>query len=290
MPRCPATKTRLAFQLKREFLPLATSRLAISEIAGHHLLDELRRTSSSASSRAFRAPCWRRRSADRPRSGGSRRGSMRTTVLPDLLSTPVSSTPLPRHSMPRPTSAKASSTNSRTERVSPVASTKSSGASCLQDPLHALDVVARMAPVALGVEIAEIERVLAGRSRCAATPRVILRVTKVSPRIGLSWLNRMPLRGVHAVGLAVVHRDPVAVELGDAVGRARIERRRLASAALPAPGRTAPRSRPDRSASSSPCRGCGSLPAAAARRCASALAVYSGLSKLTPTWLCAARL
>jgi hypothetical protein len=25
-----------------------------------------------------------------------------------------------------------------------------------------------------------------------ATLRVILRVTKVSPRIGLSWLNRMP--------------------------------------------------------------------------------------------------
>ena len=33
--------------------------------------------------------------------------------------------------------------------------------------------------------------------------------------------------GEHAVGLAVVHRDPVAVELGDAVGRARIERRGL---------------------------------------------------------------
>ena len=26
----------------------------------------------------------------------------------------------------------------------------------------------------------------------AATARVILRVTKVSPRIGLSWLKRMP--------------------------------------------------------------------------------------------------
>ena len=31
--------------------------------------------------------------------------------------------------------------------------------------------------------------------------------------------------GEHAVGLAVVHRDPVAVQLGDAIGRARIERR-----------------------------------------------------------------
>ncbi len=30
----------------------------------------------------------------------------------------------------------------------------------LQDPVHALDIVARMAPVALGLEIAEIERFL----------------------------------------------------------------------------------------------------------------------------------
>ena len=33
--------------------------------------------------------------------------------------------------------------------------------------------------------------------------------------------------GEHAVGLTVVHRDPVAVELGDAIGRTRIERRGL---------------------------------------------------------------
>ena len=36
------------------------------------------------------------------------------------------------------------------------------------------------------------------------------------------------VRGVHAVGFAVVDRDPVGIELGRAVGRARIERRRLA--------------------------------------------------------------
>ena len=35
------------------------------------------------------------------------------------------------------------------------------------------------------------------------------------------------VRGVHAVGLAVVHRDPVGVDLGGAVGRARVERRGL---------------------------------------------------------------
>ena len=36
------------------------------------------------------------------------------------------------------------------------------------------------------------------------------------------------VRGVHAVGLAVVHRDPVGIELGDGVGAARVERRGLA--------------------------------------------------------------
>jgi hypothetical protein len=60
-----------------------------------------------------------------------------------------------------------------------------------------------------------------------ATARVTLRVTRVSPRIGLSWLNRDSVGGVDAVGLAVIHRDPVAVKLGDAVRRARIERRGL---------------------------------------------------------------
>ena len=65
----------------------------------------------------------------------------------------------------------------------------------LQDPVHALDIVPRMAPVALGLEVAEIEPSLRGRVSMRATLRVILRVTKVSPRIGLSWLNRMPLRG-----------------------------------------------------------------------------------------------
>ena len=37
----------------------------------------------------------------------------------------------------------------------------------------------------------------------------------------------MPERGVQVVALAVVDRDPVPVDLGDAVGAARVERRRL---------------------------------------------------------------
>jgi len=33
------------------------------------------------------------------------------------------------------------------------------------------------------------------------------------------------LHGIHAIGLAVVHRDPVGIELGHAVGAARVEGR-----------------------------------------------------------------
>ena len=63
----------------------------------------------------------------------------------------------------------------------------------LQHQPHRLDVVAGEAPVALGVEVAEEQLVLqAALMRAAA--RVILRVTKVSPRRGDSWLKRMPLQ------------------------------------------------------------------------------------------------
>ena len=60
-----------------------------------------------------------------------------------------------------------------------------------------------------------------------ATARVILRVTKVSPRRGDSWLKRIPLTAEHVVGLAVVDGRPVGGDLGDAVGAARVEGRLL---------------------------------------------------------------
>src|SRR6185312_32018 len=97
----------------------------------------------------------------------------------------------------------------------------------LQHQPHALDIVAGMAPVAPRVEIADIEAVLAppgdrrdragdlarDESLAAARPLVI---------------EQDAVRGVQPIGLAIVHHDPVAVELGDAVRAARIERRALA--------------------------------------------------------------
>ena len=98
----------------------------------------------------------------------------------------------------------------------------------LEHQPHRLDVLRRVAPVAPRVEVAEVQRARSCPLRIAATPRVTLRVTNVPPRRGDSWLNRMPLRGMHPVRLAVVDRHPVGEDLGDGVRAARVERRRLA--------------------------------------------------------------
>ena len=85
-------------------------------------------------------------------------------------------------------------TNSRTECCSPVAMTKSSGCVLLQHQPLGLHVVSRVAPVALGVQVAEVQALRSSPSLMRASPRVILRVTNVSPRSGDSWLKRMPLQ------------------------------------------------------------------------------------------------
>ena len=97
-----------------------------------------------------------------------------------------------------------------------------------------------------------------------ATPSVTLRVTNSRPRRGRLVVEEDPRAGEHVVALAVVDRDVVAVDLGHAVGAARVERRRLASAASPAPCRTSRWTTPGRSGSSG--RPGGSPPAGASRR------------------------
>src|ERR1700686_656785 len=93
----------------------------------------------------------------------------------------------------------------------------------LQYLVHALDIILGVAPVAFGIEVSEIERVfqagldagnaagdLAGDKGLAADRALVIEQDAV--------------RGEHAIGLAVVNRDPVAIQLGDAIGRTRIER------------------------------------------------------------------
>ena len=170
----------------------------------------------------------RRRPGDgRPRAGGSSAGRSRPGAGRCAGRSPSPRRPAPVQTSSRPISAKASSTNSRTLWASPVASTQSSAGLVLQDPPHALDIVAGMAPVAPGVEVAEPQPVLqaeldrrhragdlAGDEGLAAARALVVEQDAVG--------------GEQAVALAVVARDPVGVELGRGVGALRQERRRLA--------------------------------------------------------------
>ena len=134
--------------------------------------------------------------------------------------------PRPVHSIVTPSSPKAHSMNSRTEWVSPwrprsrpARPAAASATSPRRNRRHSPSRAWRPG--------------CPGRA-CSCSPaliraaaRVILRVTNVSPRRGRLVVEEDAVAGEHAVGLAVVHRDPVGVHLGHGVGAARVERRRL---------------------------------------------------------------
>ena len=201
IPRCPATKTRFPFSENRQQLrscalrigaPASTTRSA-STISG---------TSSriiSGSQPSFSLPWMHRRSADRLRSGGNiahrphqqwRLSAI--TVLARFVAFPAQYVS---------TTAKAHSTKSRTggfagaeddsRRVHPAARS----ATCL-------DIVARVTPIALGRDGAEIEPVLPlqlDRSDRAG----YLRVTKV--RLERAFMvKKDAVAGEHPVGFAIV--------------------------------------------------------------------------------------
>ena len=65
-------------------------------------------------------------------------------------------------------------------------------------------------------------------SRMAAAVRLILHVTKVSPQERTFVVEQDAIRGMQAVGFAVVHDNQIGTKLGSGVRRARIEGRRLA--------------------------------------------------------------
>ena len=96
----------------------------------------------------------------------------------------------------------------------------------LQHAPHDFDVVPGMAPIAPCVEVAEEEAILQPDLDAAE------RAGDLAGDEGLAAAGRLVVEedaigGVDAVGLAIVHGDPVGVELGDGVGRARIEGRGL---------------------------------------------------------------
>ena len=157
----------------------------------------------------------------------------------------------------------------------------------LQHQPHRAHVVAGEAPVALRVEVAEAK--LGGRAELDARHAVgdlARHELQAAPRRLV--VEEDARDGEHVVALAVVHRDEVAVGLGDAVRAARVERRLLALRHLAAPCRTSPTTTPGRSGSTD--RRCGSPRACASRRRAVNSAVSTGCDQDVGTKLWAARL
>ena len=96
----------------------------------------------------------------------------------------------------------------------------------LEHQPHRLDVVARIAPVALGVQVAEAE--LVGQPQLDPRHAVAdLAGHELEPPPRGLVVEQDPGHRVQAVRLAVVDGDPVAVGLRDAVRAARVERRLL---------------------------------------------------------------
>ena len=96
----------------------------------------------------------------------------------------------------------------------------------LHDSPHALDVVARKAPVAERVYVAHVKLVLEPHLDAADGPGDLARHKRLAAARRLV-VEEYSVRGKDAVRLAVVADGPVRVELRNGVGRARVERSRL---------------------------------------------------------------
>ena len=102
-----------------------------------------------------------------------------------------------------------------------------------------------MSPVALGIEIAEIEAFLQTEFDRGDRARDFSGHKGFAPHRPF-MIEQDAVRGMHAVGLAVVDRDPVGVKLGGAHKASGDKMASSRAAVSPAPSRRAPRSTPDR--------------------------------------------
>src|SRR5271170_3278968 len=98
------------------------------------------------------------------------------------------------------------------------------GLRLLQHQPHAFHIVARMAPVALGVEIAEKQLALQPMGDRGDTAGDLAGDEGLAADRAL-MVEQNAVRGMDAIGFAIIHRDPIGIELRRAVGGARIERR-----------------------------------------------------------------
>src|SRR5207237_9923368 len=80
----------------------------------------------------------------------------------------------------------------------------------LQYPVHALDIITRMTPVALGLEVAEIEHLFEAGLDAGDATRDLARHKGLSADRALV-VEQDAVRGKDAVGFAAIHCDPVPV-------------------------------------------------------------------------------
>src|SRR6476661_7801228 len=93
----------------------------------------------------------------------------------------------------------------------------------LQNQPHGFYVVLGMAPVALGVEVAQGNVVAHAQRNLSHTARDFAGYEGFAAQ-GAFVVEHNGVAGKHAIGFAVVYRNPVAVELSHGVGRAGVER------------------------------------------------------------------
>jgi len=96
----------------------------------------------------------------------------------------------------------------------------------LQHEPHALDIVTGIAPVAQGTEVPEVELVLLTCCDTSSSQSDLTGDEGLATALTLV-VEEDAVDGKHTVALAVVLRDPEAVELSYPIGGARIERCRL---------------------------------------------------------------
>ena len=107
-----------------------------------------------------------------------------------------------------PASENAISAKVLTDVEWPVAKTKSSALSCCKIR-QAPSIKSRACPQSLVcIKVTKIQTILFS-SAIRATALVIFLVTKVSPRLGLSWLNMMPFCKKDIISFTIINRHPV---------------------------------------------------------------------------------
>ena len=100
------------------------------------------------------------------------------------------------------------------------------GGVVLQHEPHALDIVTGVAPVAQGTEVPEVELVLLSCCDTSSSQSDLTSDEGLATALTLV-VEEDTVDGEHTIALAVVLRDPEAVELSYSIGGAGVERRRL---------------------------------------------------------------